>query len=150
MIVTVVWFNHHEMFHNVRFADYAVIIHNTLLMLNIILIPFAASLLGKSFTLGRPDSTIACLIYGLWIAIGGLPFNLLWGHIAKNKGLLAEDADAELVEGLRRHYWKGPVLYLAASLLSIASVWLSVGAYVVLIAIYFIPGSKLKRRRRRA
>lgn len=150
LIITVVWFNHHEMFHHVQAIDYRAIIFNTLLMLNIVLIPFAASLLGRCFGLAGLDAKLACFGYGLWIAVGGIPFNLLWGHVARRPELLRPEADPALVARLRRHYRMGPFLYAAAAAGSFAGVWVGVGLYAVLIGLYFVPGKALADRRRKA
>lgn len=145
LIITVVWFNHHEMFHHIKLVDYKLILYNTLLMLNIIVIPFVSSLLGRAFVLDEGDSKLACLVYGLWVAVGGIPFNLLWNHGLKRPQMLHENADPVVLKSLSRHYWKGPVLYLLAALAALVSIWFSIGFYLLLIGIFFIPGSALRK-----
>ena len=148
LIITVVWFNHHEMFHHIRMVDYRLIIYNTLLMLNIIFIPYVSSILGRAFLLPPGESQLACLIYGLWIALGGLPFNLLWHHAVCHSEVFHEGVDTQMLKSLSRHYWQGPALYFLAALGALINIWISIGAYMLLILMFFVPGSALRKRRR--
>ena len=140
-IITVIWMNHHEMFHHIKRVDYRLIVLNTLLMLNVVLIPLASSMLGRHLLESQPELINAAFIYGLWIAIGGIPFNLLWSYVSRQPHLLKEDADPAALQRLSRHYWRGPLFYLLATLSSLISQWLAIVGYVALLGLYFVPAS---------
>lgn len=140
-IITVVWLNHHEMFHHIKRVDYPLIVWNTLLMLNVVLIPLVSSILGRHLNAPSHGLNNAAFIYGLWIAIGGVPFNFLWSHAIKHPPLLNEDADLAAIRRLGRHYWRGPLFYLLAALSSLLSQWVAILCYVALLFLYFVPTS---------
>jgi uncharacterized membrane protein len=145
LIITVVWFNHHEMFHHIRKVDQRLIVYNTLLMFNIILIPLASSILGESLLGESHDPLVACALYGAWISLGGIPFNLLWDYASRNPDLLEEGTDPRYVRRLKAYYMVGPFAYALAALSSLLSIWVALGFYVVLIFSYFLPPEWFKR-----
>ncbi|MCH5586128.1 DUF1211 domain-containing protein [Shimazuella sp. AN120528] len=147
MIISVVWFNHHTMFHYIKKVDHRLIIMNTLLMLNVVVIPFCSSLLGEYITSGNPNAKISALIYGAWISIGGVPFNMIWTYALKKKELLEEGYSHTELMYMKKHFNRGPIIYLVVTLLALINVWISVIGFVLLIALYFLPATKWTKRK---
>jgi len=146
LIITVVWYNHHEMFHHIKKIDQKLIVLNTALMFNIILIPLVSSILGKNLLKGGSEPANACFIYGMWIALGGIPFNWLWRYASGKSEFLREDTDRDLVQRLRRYYLIGPFAYAVTALLAFLNVWLSIGGFFLLMISYFVPAELIRKR----
>lgn len=149
MIISVVWFNHHTMFHYIKRVDHAMLVMNTLLMLNIIVIPFCSSVLGEFAAEGGTDAKVSALIYGGWITLGGIPFNLIWNYALKHDRLLHEGCDRNALLGIKKHYNRGPVIYLLVTLLSLIDAWAGIIGFAVLILLYFMPATLWIRKKRK-
>ncbi|MNN46986.1 hypothetical protein D3C81_1613890 [compost metagenome] len=141
LIISVIWFNHHTMFHYIRYVNHPLMLINTLLMLNVVAIPFCAALLGRFAAEANQNSMIASLVYGSWITLGGIPFNWLWGYALKHENLLVEGYRKSDLLNIRRHFMRGPFLYLICTLLALVNSWASVCGFAVLIILYFLPAS---------
>ncbi|MEI1277696.1 TMEM175 family protein [Leptospira venezuelensis] len=150
MIITVVWTNHHTIFRYVKYVDHNLTILNNLLLLNIIIIPFCSEMLGEYILLDNENSKIAALIYGGWIALGGIPFNLVWRYGVKKEYLRNPDADIAEIEMISKHFIKGPYIYSFVTILAFINVWLSIAGFVILILMYLVPTTWLFRKRKPA
>jgi len=145
-IITVVWVNHGLMFRHIRKTDHALIAYNTLLLFNIAAIPFCAALLGDYLAQGGSEATLAAMVYGGWICLGGIPFNLIWWHALRNPALLDPQANLEELRRVGRHFLLGPFLYLGCTLLALIHPLLSLGGFLALLLLFFLPESILVRR----
>jgi hypothetical protein len=64
LLIGQVWANHHVMFDHIRVADRMVLFLNTLLLMDIAFLPFAASVLADAFRTGHGQRT-AVVFHGL-------------------------------------------------------------------------------------
>ncbi|MFE9355047.1 TMEM175 family protein [Streptomyces olivaceoviridis] len=64
MLIGQVWANHHIMFDHIRSADRVVLFLNTVLLMDIAFLPFAASVLAGSFRDGHGQRT-AVVVHGI-------------------------------------------------------------------------------------
>lgn len=64
LLIGQVWANHHVMFDHIRVADRTVLFLNTLLLMDIAFLPFAASVLADAFRTGHGQRT-AVVFHGL-------------------------------------------------------------------------------------
>ncbi|AYV55652.1 TMEM175 family protein [Leptospira kmetyi] len=141
LIISVVWTNHHTIFKYVKKTDHTLIMLNSFLMLNISFIPFCSALLGEYSAQGGENATLASLIYGAWITLGGIPFNLVWRYGVGNPRLRDPNADLEEIRAISGHYIKGPIFYAIVTALAFVNVWLSLAGFVFLILFFLIPAS---------
>jgi hypothetical protein len=82
-----VWANHHVMFYHIRHADRLVLFLNTLLLMDIALLPFTAAVLASSFRDGQGERT-AVVFHGISFEIAAALFNVIWWHVRHNHRLL--------------------------------------------------------------
>ncbi|MFE8950333.1 TMEM175 family protein [Streptomyces sp. NPDC007856] len=61
MLIGQVWANHHIMFDHIRHADRVVLFLNTVLLMDIAFLPFAASVLAEAFRDGHGQRTAVVL-----------------------------------------------------------------------------------------
>ena len=141
IIITAVWSNHHTMFQYIKTGDHVLVLINSLLMLDIVAIPFGAGLLGQHLMGPGENARTAALVYGGIISIGGIPFNLVWWYGTRDGDRLRPGTRRETVEEISRHFRRGPFLYTAATLLALWNVWISVAGFVGLILLYLLPAA---------
>jgi len=149
MIISVVWFNHHTMFHYIKKIDHTLILLNMVLLLNVIAIPFCSSILGEFAEAGDENSRIAALVYGGWITLGGIPFNLIWNYALKHRELLHDGCDMDDLFNMKKHFFRGPFLYLFVTLLALLNAWVSILGFAFLIILYFLPATLWIRKEKR-
>ncbi|WBB69321.1 TMEM175 family protein [Micromonospora sp. WMMD812] len=92
LLIGQVWVNHHVMFDHIRVADRMVLFLNTLLLMDIAFLPFAASVLSDAFHAGAGQRT-AVVFYGLTLELAALLFNLIWHHVRRGRHLLGDTID---------------------------------------------------------
>ena len=95
---------------------------------------FTTGLLARH--VGRPDERTAALIYHTTLVLMTLFYNCVWWYATRKKGLLEEDTDPRLVKLLTKEYAIAPVLHLAALIIAIWNVPLSI-IPIMLLYIYF-------------
>jgi hypothetical protein len=79
LLIGQVWANHHVMFDHIRVADRTVLFLNTLLLMDIAFLPFAASVLAAAFRTGHGQRT-AVVFHGLVFEVAAMLFNVIWGR----------------------------------------------------------------------
>jgi uncharacterized membrane protein len=71
MLIGQVWANHHVMFDHIRSTDRMVLFLNTVLLMDIAFLPFAASVLAKAFHDGH-GQRIAVVLHGIAFGLAAL------------------------------------------------------------------------------
>jgi uncharacterized membrane protein len=93
LLIGQVWANHHVMFDHIRSADRMVLFLNTLLLMDIAFLPFAASVLAEAFRTGHGQRT-AVVFYGMVFEVAAILFNLIWDHARHRQRLLRTTIDS--------------------------------------------------------
>jgi Endosomal/lysosomal potassium channel TMEM175 len=88
LLIGQVWANHHVMFDHIRSVDRTVLFLNTLLLMDIAFLPFAASVLAGAFGTGHGHRT-AAVFYGIVFELAAILFNVIWGYGAMITGCSA-------------------------------------------------------------
>jgi uncharacterized membrane protein len=133
-VIGVLWLNHNALFHFVRRVDRGTLLLNLLLLMCLAFIPFTTELIGTN-----AQSQPAVMIYGLWLCVTGLVYNALWGYMAWKHIVPLQLASRSAVRAAS--FWSigYPLAYLVASLLSFASLRLSVLLYAAIPVFYLLP-----------
>jgi uncharacterized membrane protein len=139
ILITLIWANHHAMFRHIQKADHRLFLINSFLLMDIVLLPVAAGILGEALLAGLENARTAAVIYGLVLTVGGIPFNLIWWYALKNPRLLASKKSEGELKIMGRHFIRGPILYAVATLLAFWNVWGSLLFYLALILLYISP-----------
>jgi uncharacterized membrane protein len=141
MLIGQVWANHHVMFDHIRHADRVVLFLNTLLLMDIAFLPFAASVLAESFRAGHGER-IAVVFQGLAFALAAALFNVIWWWARHDRRLLAHTIDSASATSIGRRFqlalaWLGAGTALGALLPALG------GAVIAAFIVYYwlpIPG----------
>ena len=104
------------MFSYIRHSNHSLVVLNLLLLLNVVVLPFAAVLL--IVYVGTREQQTAVQIYSGVLFVGGIFYNLLWWYSAKNHRLLDRTLRPKIVRRLTLRYLFGPLLYGLAFVLT--------------------------------
>jgi uncharacterized membrane protein len=139
LLIGQVWANHHVMFDHIRVADRMVLFLNTVLLMDIAFLPFAAAVLAAAFETGHGQRT-AVVFYGLAFLLAAIVFNAIWDYARRGQRLLGTTIDAAGVRAVSRRFrlalaWLGtgtllgalvPVLGMAVIAAFIPYYWLPI------------------------
>jgi uncharacterized membrane protein len=137
MLVGNVWANHHVMFDHIRHADRMVLFLNTVLLMDIAVLPFAAAVLANSFRSGQGERT-AVVVHGIVFEVAALLFNLIWRY-ARRERLLARTIDEAGARAIGRRFLLGLAWIGAGTLLGAAIPLLGATVFVSFIIFFWLP-----------
>jgi uncharacterized membrane protein len=143
MLIGQVWANHHVMFDHIRHADRMVLFLNTVLLMDIAFLPFAASVLANAFRNGEGERT-AVVFHGAAFEVAAALFNVIWWYARHDRRLLSDTIDAAGVTSVARRFqlalaWLGvgillgafvPVLGTAAIAAFVVYYWLPISGEI--------------------
>ena len=138
LLIGQVWANHHVLFDHIRHADRLVLFLNTLLLMDIAFLPFAAAVLANSFRDGQGERT-AVVLHGLAFELAAALFNAIWWYARHDRRLLADTIDSAGVRAISRRFelalaWLGTGTLLGALLPA-----LGVAVIAAFILYYWLP-----------
>ena len=150
MLVGQVWANHHVMFDHIRTADRLVLFLNTVLLMDIAFLPFAASVLAEAFRHGQGERT-AVVVHGLTFEVAAIVFNLIWWHARRNRRLLVPTIDTASVRAISGRFQLALIWIAVGTLLGALLPLLGVVVIAAFIPYYWLPiaGEIARAKRRR-
>jgi uncharacterized membrane protein len=92
MLIGQIWVNHHVMFDHIRSVDRVLLFLNTVLLMDIAFLPFAAAVLAQAFRAGQSERT-AVVLHGIAFLVAAVLFNAIWEYVRHNQRLLATTID---------------------------------------------------------
>ncbi|HEY0741082.1 MAG TPA: TMEM175 family protein [Chryseosolibacter sp.] len=144
LFICVAWANHHNMFNYIKQTDQYLLILDILFLMFVTLQSFTTGLLARH--VGKPDERTAALIYHATLVLMTFFYNCMWWYTVKNKKhLLEEGTDERLIGPLTREYAMAPALHLAALIICIWSVPLSMIPVMLLYVYFALPRLSEKR-----
>lgn len=133
-VIGIFWVGHHIMFHYIKRADRTLLWLNTLLLMFISAIPFAAALIGEYRT-----EQAAVALYGGLLFVTGLIFYLLWAYASYQHRLIRPAMPRELVILGHKAVLIAPVVYLIAGLVAFVNPLVSKIIYLAVPILYLLP-----------
>jgi uncharacterized membrane protein len=115
-VILIMWVNHHELLRMVDGVSYPFLFANGLLLLTVTFVPFPTAVLAAY--LGTPDARTAVAFYCGTFVANALVWNLLFATILST-GLLHSSVTPATVARVRKAYYAGPLVYLAATLVAL-------------------------------
>ena len=138
--IGIIWMNHNTLFGHLRRLDRPLVVANLLLLMVVAFIPFPTELLASYVRTGGVDSRVAAAVYGATMSVMGVVFTVIWWRVSNREHLLAEGTTTHHARLSLRRSLKGPIVYLAATALSLASAPAALLGYAA-VALYFaLPG----------
>ena len=150
LLIGQVWANHHVMFDHLRGADSVVLLLNTLLLMSIAFLPFAASVLAAAFREGHGQRT-AVVFYGIALELAACVFNVIWAYARRGHRLLGTTVDPAGARAISRRFLLAPFWIATGTLLGALLPVLGVAVITALIPLYWlpIPGEIARAKRQR-
>jgi len=138
--IGIIWSNHHTVMAQLGRVDRTFMMQNVLLLLCVAFLPFPTRLVAEHIR-DRHDLQPAALAYGATMTVMAVCYIALWLYAAGGRRLLREDSDPRTVSGITRSYLPGAPLYLAATLVALASPLASVALFGAIALFYVIESS---------
>jgi uncharacterized membrane protein len=142
VILGIYWNNHHHLLQAARAVSGRVLWANLHLLFWLSLFPFGTAWMGENHF-----DTIPTAAYGVVLLAAAIAYYLLQRAICALDG-----PDSALAAALGRDL-KGkisPVLYAVAIPAAFVNRWISVGLYVAVAVLWFVPDRRLELRRQKA
>jgi uncharacterized membrane protein len=138
LLIGQVWANHHVMFDHIRSADRTVLFLNTLLLMDIAFLPFAAAVLATAFHTGHGQRT-AVVVYGLVFELAAILFNAIWAYARHGHRLLGGTIDAVGARAIGRRFRLALAWIATGTLLGGLVPALGVAVMAAFIPYYWLP-----------
>jgi uncharacterized membrane protein len=138
MLVGQVWANHHVMFDHIRHADRLVLFLNTVLLMDIAFLPFAAAVLAHSFRDGQGERA-AVVLHGIAFGLAAALFNAIWWHARHHHRLLAGNISPAGVRAISRRFQLALAWIGTGTLLGALVPALGVAVIAAFIVYYWLP-----------
>jgi uncharacterized membrane protein len=133
-----VWANHHVMFDHIRAADRMVLFLNTLLLMDIAFLPFAASVLAAAFRAGQGQRS-AIVFYGIAFELAAILFNVIWDYARHDHRLLRTTIDSTGARAISRRFRLALAWIGTGTLLGALLPVLGVAVIAAFIPYYWLP-----------
>ena len=137
LLIGQVWANHHVMFDHIHSADRTVLFLNTLLLMDIAFLPFAASVLAAAFRTGHGQRT-AVVFHGMTFLLAAILFNVIWGY-ARHDHRLGTTLDAGGARAISRRFRLALVWIATGTLLGALLPVLGMAVIAAFIPYYWLP-----------
>jgi uncharacterized membrane protein len=138
LLIGQVWANHHVMFDHLRRADRMVLFLNTLLLMDIAFLPFAASVLSAAFHTGHGQRT-AVVFHGMAFLLAAVLFNVIWDYARREHRLLGTTIDAAGASAISRRFRLALVWIGTGTLLGAVVPVLGMAVIAAFIPYYWLP-----------
>lgn len=132
VMVSIYWVNHHYFFRHLRSVPLGLVWLNNLFLLSICFLPFPTAFVGD-----HPTDQFPILLYGVNSLISTLAIYGLRGY-ASYRGLFTVDRESAKVLGPRNSI-PAIVIYLLSIFLVFVNVYLSLGCFLLVPVLYFVP-----------
>jgi uncharacterized membrane protein len=144
MTIGVIWINHHGILRLVAEPDPLFVLLNLVLLLFVAFLPFPTHVLADALQTGQ-GAPAAAVFYGITATLMAASFNALWIYASSGNRLLRSDAPERVVSGITRSFRPGIAMYATATLIGLASAWVSASLYAAITLFYVISGSAYSR-----
>lgn len=121
IVILMMWVSHHGLLRLVDRCNYPIMFANGLLLLTVTFVPFPTAVLAEH--LGTPEANAAVAFYCATFVVNGLVWNLLLRTLVRS-GLLRPEINTATVARVRKAYYLGLSVYVAAMLVALVQPWL--------------------------
>jgi uncharacterized membrane protein len=135
-VIGIIWVNHHGVIDHLRRADRGVLYLNLLLLMSVVLIPFATALMAEHLKSGA-DEHVAAAVYAGAFVLMAVAFGVLWEYITRHREKLGVELSDEEVRRRSLAFQIGNPFYAIAvivAFISPAAVLVIIGA----LAVYYM------------
>jgi uncharacterized membrane protein len=135
-VIGIIWVNHHGVIDHLKRADRGVLYLNLLVLMSVVLIPFATALMADHLKSGA-DEHVAAAVYAGAFVLMAVAFGVLWEYITRHREKLGVELSDEEVRRRSLAFQIGNPFYAIAvivAFISPAAVLAIIGA----LAVYYM------------
>ena|SRR5688572_3595024 len=121
IVILIMWVSHHELMRMIERVNYPILFANGVLLLTVTFVPFPTAVLAEHLPTAEASSAVT--FYCATFAVNGLVWNLLFRTMVRS-GCLRPEINAATIAAVRRAYYLGLTVYLAAAALAFVQPWL--------------------------
>jgi uncharacterized membrane protein len=135
-VIGIIWVNHHGVIDHMKRADRGVLYFNLLVLMSVVLIPFATALMAEHLNSGE-DEEVAAAVYAGAFVLMAVAFGALWEYITRHRDKLGVELSDEEVRRRSLAFQIGNPFYAIAvgvAFISPAAVLVIIGA----LAVYYM------------
>ena len=136
VFIGIAWAAHHDMFRYIRRTNHVLLMLNLLFLMSIAVQPFSTALLAEH--LGEPGERVSALVYFGVLLMSSLTYNLVWWYAVRHR-LIDQTTDSRLLQALHREHAVGPLLHMAALIIALWNVPLSLVPVLMSYAFFAMP-----------
>ncbi|HEY0493826.1 MAG TPA: TMEM175 family protein [Candidatus Dormibacteraeota bacterium] len=134
--IGIIWVNHHDLVKNIAYVDRTLLFLNLVLLLFVVVIPFATSTMAKYLTSDNQDAHVAMAIYCLAFEGMALSFAAIFAW-SLGEGRLLQPVPAEARRPAWVRFSVGGIVYLLAIGVAFISAPVAL-AIIGVVAVYYI------------
>ncbi len=139
MTIGIIWINHHAMISRLARADRSILILNLLLLMSIVLLPFATELMA-AYLRDPSGQSLAAAVYAGSFLLMSVAFSVLNRHILLARAhLLSTQLPVEERRRILARSVSGVAPYLVATVLALVSAYLTLAICGALAVFYALP-----------
>jgi TMEM175 potassium channel family protein len=139
MTIGIIWINHHAMISRLAQADHSILILNLLLLMSIVLLPFATELMAAYLRSSSGESLAAGLYSGAFLLMSVL-FAALNRHILFERAhMLRTELSLEERRRVLSRSITGLAPYLIATILAVLSPYVTLAICAAIAVFYALP-----------
>ena len=138
VFLAIYWNNHHHLMHAVKHIDGASMWANVHLLFWLSLVPSTTAWMGSTHYATTPVALYGTILFMSAVAFTILVRRLCAPHVGNTTLKAAIGGD--------RKGWMSLALYATAIPMAFVYRWISVGIYVLVAMIWFIPDTRIERR----
>ena len=138
--IAIYWVNHHLLFHVIKKVDRGLFWFNSFFLMVLAFIPFPTALIGE-----YPQEHVAVILYGVIMFLTALSFVLIKWYAINYAKLGDPKMETDIFKDSLFKITAGPLCYLLAIIFAFINPWISIGIYLIIPVIYFIP-TEVERR----
>jgi uncharacterized membrane protein len=135
-VIGIIWVNHHGVIDHLKRADRGVLYLNLLVLMSVVLIPFATALMAENLH-EEGDEHVAAAVYAASFVLMAISFGVLWEYITRHREKLGVELTDEEVRRRSLSFQIGNPFYAIAvivAFISPAAVLVIIGA----LAVYYM------------
>ena len=134
--IGIIWVNHHDLFKNIAYVDRTLLFLNLVLLLFVVVIPFATSTMAKHLTSGNQDAHVAMAIYAIAFEGMALSFAAIFSWTL-GEGRLLRPIPIEARGPAWIQFSIGGIVYVVAIAVAFISAPLAL-AIIGMVAVYYV------------
>ena len=140
LTVGIIWINHHAMLSRLRETDHSILVLNLILLMTIVILPFATSTIAAYLQRSGPDRSGAAALYAGAFLLMAIAFSLLNHHVLMRRAHLLDVAlTLEQRRRILQRAVSGVFPYAVATGVAFVSPYTSLAICAALAIFYALP-----------